>query len=79
VSDIDDDIENDPENLSGFYDDNGNRLNPDLVFKPALCLSCRHDNDPKEESLCILNRLDQAEDEGEFQCGAYEQRNPGEI
>ena len=69
------DFENDDDDISGFYDDDGNMLNPDLVPKPGLCLLCRKDNDPKEETLCTLNRLDQAEEEGEFLCGAFEAKD----
>ena len=68
------DFENEEEDISGIYDDDGNKLNPDLVPKPGLCLLCRKDNDPREEMLCTLNRLDQADDEEEFQCGAFEQK-----
>lgn len=52
-------------------DDDGNRLNPDLVPKPGLCLLCKHDNEPSEEVLCTLNRLDQAGKQ-DFECGAFE-------
>jgi hypothetical protein len=56
-----------------FFDDDGNELNPDLISKPALCISCAKDSngDPEEEALCNLNRLDQ-QDEPEFRCFAYE-------
>lgn len=54
----------------GYYDDDGNPLNPDLIPKPTLCVSCRKDGDPDEEVLCNLNRLDQKED-AEFVCHAY--------
>lgn len=61
---------------SGRYvDDDGNELNPDLIPKPALCLSCaKNDNgDPEEEVLCNLNRLDQ-QGEDEFRCCIYESK-----
>jgi hypothetical protein len=56
-----------------FFDDDGTELNPDLIPKPALCISCAKDDacDPEEEILCNLNRLDQ-QDEPEFKCYAYE-------
>jgi len=57
--------------MNGFYDDDGNKLNPDLIPKPDLCLSCTKNEDPNEEILCTLNRLDQADDD-EFVCYAYE-------
>ena len=46
-------------------------MNPDLVSKPSLCVFCAKDEDPDEEMLCNLNRLDQ-QDEPEFKCFAYE-------
>jgi len=67
-----DDFEDEDDDISDFYDDDGNKLNPDLVPKPGLCLICKHDNDPKQEILCTLNRLDQADEEGEFHCGEFE-------
>jgi len=63
-----------PEDERGrYFDDDGNELNPDLIPKPALCISCAKDNnsDPEEEILCNLNRLDQ-QDEQEFRCFACE-------
>ena len=56
---------------AGFFRDDGTEINPELVPKPSLCVTCRKDNDPKEEILCILNRADQ-QDEDEFICDAYE-------
>jgi hypothetical protein len=60
-----------PDDGIRFMDDDGNEVNPDLIPKPALCISCAKDGDPNEEILCNLNRLDQ-QDEAEFQCFAYE-------
>jgi hypothetical protein len=54
-----------------YYDDDGNELNPNLIRKPQLCSSCRKNDDPGEEILCNLTRLDQQGD-GEFRCFAYE-------
>lgn len=54
-----------------FYDDDGTEINPDLISKPSLCIYCKKDDDPKEEMLCNLNRLDQRGEE-KFQCDAYE-------
>ena len=59
-----------------FFDDDGNELNPDLVSKPDLCVSCAKDGDPNEEIVCTLTRLDQA-DEDEFRCDAYEPKQGG--
>ncbi len=58
---------------SGYYDDNGEKLNPNLISKPDLCATCRNDEDEDEEILCNLNRLDQA-GEKEFICYAYESK-----
>ena len=57
-----------------FYRDDGTDINPELVTKPSLCVTCRKDNNPHEEILCILTRADQ-EDEAEFSCFAYEAIN----
>lgn len=57
--------------INGYYDDDGNKINPDLIPKPGLCLICKLDDDPNEEILCNLNRLDQM-DECKFKCGAYQ-------
>jgi len=55
-----------------YFDDNGTEINPDLIPKPDLCVSCRKDRSPgKEEILCNLTRADQ-QGEGEFHCEAYE-------
>ncbi len=59
--------------MNGYFDDDGNKLNPDLIPKPDLCLSCTKNEDPNEEILCNLNRLDQDGD-SEFICFAYEQK-----
>jgi len=54
-----------------YFDDDGNEMNPNLTSKPALCVSCVKDEDPNQEMLCNLNRLDQ-QGEADFKCGAYE-------
>ena len=74
MNDLDDDFnpeEDSPDDIGGFYDDDGNKLNPELVPKPSLCISCKHDNEPSQETLCTLTRLDQKDDE-DFFCSAYE-------
>ncbi len=57
--------------MNGYFDGDGNELNLDLIPKPNLCLSCKKNEDPDEEILCNLNRLDQS-NESEFICFAYE-------
>lgn len=60
------------ENGPKFYDDDGTEINPDLIPKPDLCITCKRDGEPgKEEILCTLTRSDQ-QDEPEFRCDAYE-------
>ena len=55
-----------------FFDDDGTQINPDLIPKPDLCVSCKRDNLPgKEEILCTLTRADQ-QGEDEFYCEAYQ-------
>ena len=56
---------------SGFFRDDGTEINPDLIAKPSLCVSCRKDDDPNEEILCTLIRADQQGEE-EFECFAFE-------
>jgi hypothetical protein len=56
---------------SGFFDDDGTEINPDLITKPSLCVSCRKDDDRNEEILCTLTRADQ-QGEDDFQCFAFE-------
>lgn len=56
---------------NGYYDDEGNKINMDLIKKPGLCLICKKDSDPHEEILCNLNRFDQR-NKTEFKCFAFE-------
>lgn len=60
--------------MSPYYDDDGTEVFPDMIPKPGLCLVCKKDNDPHEEVLCNLSRLDQSNDE-EFKCYAFESIN----
>lgn len=57
-----------------FYYDDGTEFNPNLHPLPSLCLSCKKKDDPGEELLCTLNRMDQIGEE-EFICYAYEPIN----
>jgi hypothetical protein len=59
------------EEYGGYYDDDGNKINMNLIPTPQLCLSCTKRDDPNEEMLCSLNRLDQHLNGKEFECGAY--------
>ena len=51
----------------GYYNDDGTEINPNLLPIPSLCVSCKKRNDPHEEILCNLTRLDQ-KDDAEFIC-----------
>ncbi len=53
-----------------YYDDDGNEIDPTTIPMPKLCLSCEKKDDPYEEILCNLNRLDQRDDK-HFKCYAY--------
>jgi hypothetical protein len=60
-------------NKGGSFFDDGTEHNPDLNPKPGLCLTCKKDEDSKEEILCNLNRMDQPGEE-KFICYAYEKK-----
>jgi len=46
--------------IDGFYNDDGTKINPELVPKPGLCITCKkNDAGGEEEILCILNRGNQ--------------------
>ena len=53
-----------------FYDDDGTEINPNLIPKRPLCLTCAKVDDPSEEVLCTLTRMDQ-QGEAEFICHAF--------
>ena len=53
-----------------YFDDNGNELDPEVVPMPQMCTMCEKKDDPDEEILCNLNRLDQR-GEPEFKCGVF--------
>ena len=57
-----------------FMRDDGTEINPDLIAKPSLCVSCRKDGLPGEEVLCVLMRADQ-QGEPTFECDAFEPRS----
>lgn len=61
--------------INGFFDDDGNRIDPFAVPKPGLCLICKKNelDDPEEDMLCAMNRWDQ-KDEAEFECGMFERK-----
>lgn len=55
-----------------YFHDDGTELFPDLVPTPQLCLSCKKRENPNEEILCNLTKLDQA-DNDQFICYSYEE------
>ena len=61
--------------INGLFDDKGNKINPDLLPVPGLCITCKsYDTDNQEENvLCSLNRHDQR-NSPDFLCGAYENK-----
>ena len=60
--------------IHGFFNDDGTPVNPNIVPKPSLCVSCLHDDDPEQEILCMLNRIDQ-QNAKDFKCFAYKQKD----
>ena len=57
--------------IAGFYDNDGNKINTELIPKPGLCITCKNDEAGGiEEILCILTRNDQ-KGEKDFECAAY--------
>ncbi len=69
MDDFDEGLPFDPQDgFSGFYSDDGEKLNPDHIIKPGLCLTCAKNNDPSEYILCTLTQLG---DYDEFICHAY--------
>ena len=53
-----------------YYDDDGNELDPTTVPLPRMCLMCEKKDDPNEEIVCNLIRLEQR-NEKEFKCRAF--------
>lgn len=58
--------------FNGIYDDDGNKINPNLFPTPGLCITCKSYDvgDWEENVLCNLNRHDQR-NITDFKCGAY--------
>ncbi len=59
-----------PNEIHGYFDDDGHEINSERIKKPTLCLTCVHDDDPNEEPLCNMTRFDQ-QGEQDFKCFAY--------
>ncbi len=60
-----------PENINGFFNDEGFEINTDLINKPSLCLTCINDDISSEEQVCNMTRYGQQHDK-DFYCFAYE-------
>ena len=60
-----------------YFDDDGTEINPDLIPKPSLCISCKKDGQRDKEVICSLNRMGQ-QGEDEFHCEAYEPKSDEE-
>lgn len=60
----------------GFFDDDGNRIDPANIPIPAICMICKSyiTDDPEDNILCTLNRSDQRYD-STFECGQYDPIN----
>ena len=61
------------EDINGFYDDDGNKIDLNSIPIPSLCIICKkYKIDEWDENLlCQMNRHDQ-HDEPDFKCGAFE-------
>lgn len=59
------------EPIFGIFRDDGTKIEPDSIVKPTLCGSCRKDEGPGEDVLCLLIRADHQEDR-ELRCYAFE-------
>lgn len=57
----------------GIYNDDGTKVNEDLIPVPNLCVICKkHETDNfMENILCKLNRNDQRNDLENFQCHSF--------
>lgn len=54
----------------GYFKDDGTPVDPVLISKPGLCVTCKHDNDPARKIVCDLARMDQHRSP-DFRCEAY--------
>ena len=55
-----------------IFDDEETEINPNLISKPDLCITCKKNElSGEEEILCNLTRADQ-QGQNEFVCDAYE-------
>ena len=61
------------EDINGFYNDNGNKIDLNSIPVPNLCIICKKYqlDDWDENLLCMMNRNDQS-GQPDFKCGAFE-------
>lgn len=63
------------EDINGFYDDDGNKIDLNSIPVPSLCVICKSNqvDDWEENLLCLMNRNDQRNNK-DFICGAFEKQ-----
>ena len=61
------------EDINGFYNNNGNKIDLNSIPVPNLCIICKkyQIDDWDENLLCMMNRNDQS-GQPDFKCGAFE-------
>ncbi len=58
-----------------YYDDNDNKVDPDIIPKPDLCVTCEKDSIPgMQQIVCNITRVGQYGNR-EFICDAYEPKD----
>ena len=63
------------EHVPKYFDDDGTEINPNLVSKPDLCITCKKNAlSGEEEILCNLTRTDK-QGQDEFACDLYESKD----
>jgi hypothetical protein len=53
-----------------YYDEAGNELDPSKMPVPKMCQLCEKKDDPEEDIICNLHRLEKRNDR-QFSCSAY--------
>jgi len=61
------------EEINGFFNDDGTKIDTESIPIPGLCMLCKsyYTDDWDENMLCLMNRNDQRDDD-QFECGAFE-------
>jgi hypothetical protein len=65
------------ESKGRIFNDDGTRINPDLIPTPDLCSTCAQNDshDPEKNILCNLSKAD-AQGEDVFLCFSYQPNSP---